>query len=228
MNNLFQILILTIFAQTATAQSAHNSLRSGDADYLAGKYPKAEENYRRSLDAAASSKGHFNLGNAIFQQKKYADAIKQYEQSSITAPSNELKSNALYNKGNAHFWKGDYEKAIESYKQALRANPSDEDAKRNLALTKKYLEQQKKEQQRQQEEQKNQGKDPQKDKSKDEQKNQQNKQNQASPPKTDDKKQAPPPPNAPQQPSKTDDKTSRNHKMLTKTLNIIHSKRNKI
>ena len=147
------VFIFILIKTTTFSQTAHKMLREGDASYKKENYKTAEENYRKSLEAQASSKGNFNLGNAIFKQQRFDDAIKQYDGISNKSSDNSLKSSALYNKGNAHFWKKEYDKAVEAYKEALRLNPKDEDAKTNLAKAKRMLQEQQKQQQKQQNQQ---------------------------------------------------------------------------
>ena len=159
----------SVFSSFVAAQTPHQALRQADADYAKGEFKKSEENYRRATEAEPSQKGNYNLGNTIFQQKRYDEAIKQYDNVIDKTKDKTLKFNSLYNKGNAYFWKNDYEKAAQSYKEALRLNPHDEDAKKNLALTKRYLEQQKKNQDKQNDKNKQQNqndKDKQTDKDK--------------------------------------------------------------
>jgi Ca-activated chloride channel homolog len=154
------------------AQTAHKMLRKGDAEYMSKDYKSAEENYRKANELERTNKGSFNLGNTIYLQQRYDEAIKHYEDAAGRAKSNDLKANALYNKGNAHFWKNDYANAEKAYKESLILNPKDEDAKRNLALVKKLI---KKQQQQQQNKDKN--KDQNKDKDKKDDKQNQDKNN---------------------------------------------------
>ncbi len=161
----FYILILGIFINISAteAQSVHKFLRKGDGAYREGDYKGAEENYRKSLEMQPNAKGSFNLGNAIFKQQRYTDAIKQYDEIIAKSNDNTLKANSLYNKGNAQFWNREYEKAVESFKQSLRLNPNDENAKKNLAKAKRQLQEQQKQQQKNQQ---NQQKDKQDNKDK--------------------------------------------------------------
>lgn len=125
-----------------SAQNAHQLLRNGDREYQKGGYGEAEENYRKSLSQSGSAKGYFNLGNAVYQQERFPEAIGQYEQAIRKAPTAARKADAYYNLGNAHFEAGNLDKSIEAYKNALRNNPSDIASKYNLALAKKKLQQQ--------------------------------------------------------------------------------------
>jgi Ca-activated chloride channel homolog len=151
----FYIIILGVFINVfaTEAQSVHKFLRKGDGAYKEGDYKGAEENYRKSLEMQPNAKGSFNLGNAIFKQQRYTDAIKQYDEIIAKSNDNTLKANSLYNKGNAHFWNKEYDKSVEAFKQSLRLNPNDENAKKNLAKAKRQLQEQQKQQQKNQQNQ---------------------------------------------------------------------------
>lgn len=74
-----------------------------------------------------------------------------YLQAAAMEPN--LAPNANYNLGNLHFKDQNYEQAIESYKNALRAAPDMADAKHNLELALRRLEEQQQQQQQDQQQQ---------------------------------------------------------------------------
>ena len=124
--------------------------------------------------------------------------LKQYDDVIAKTKDNQLKFNSLYNKGNAHFAKKEYDKSVESYKNALRMNPSDVDAKTNLALAQRMLQQQ----QQQERDKKNQDKNKQnndKDKQNQQNKDPQNKNQQDPNQQNKDKNAQNKPPQQPQQ-----------------------------
>ena len=165
-------IFIFILVTDASAQTAHTLLRKADRDYLNNDYKSAEENYTKAQKAERSTKGDYNLANSIYQQQRYDESAKQYGDIATKTQDNKLKFNSLYNKGNAHFWKKEYDKAIDSYKNALRMNPNDMDAKKNLALAQRMLQQQQQQQQKDKENQdknnKNNDKDKQNEQNKDE------------------------------------------------------------
>lgn len=151
--------ILSTPSVFCTAQTAHQSLRAGDADFAKNDFKKSEENYRRAFEADKSSKSSYNLGNAIYNQKRYDEAIKQYDDVIKRTDDKTLKTNSLYNKGNAHFWKKEYPQAVDAYKNALKIDPLDADTKRNLALAQRFLKKQQEEEKKKQEQQNKDNKD---------------------------------------------------------------------
>jgi Ca-activated chloride channel homolog len=143
----------------SSAQSAHKHLRQGDGAYKAKEYNIAEGHYRDAQAAERSYKGSYNLGNTVYMQKRYDDALEMYGNVGERAPSADLRAKAYYNQGNTYMYKQDFEKAVDAYKNSLRNNPRDMEAKKNLAFAQKMLEkqqQQNKEQNKNNQQQQNQ------------------------------------------------------------------------
>lgn len=128
------------------AQTAHQWLRKGDQEYLEQRYADSESNYRKALERKNSPQGQYNLGNSIYQQKRYQEALTRYENAAKKATNPTDKAAAYHNLGNTYFQLNELDKSINAFKQALRLNPNDKETKFNLALAqqrKKQEEQQK-------------------------------------------------------------------------------------
>lgn len=73
----------------------------------------------------------FEDGNALYEEKKYNEAIEKYK--IITDAG--LESAALYyNLGNAYFKTNQLSKAILNYERATRLDPNDDDIRQNLNI----------------------------------------------------------------------------------------------
>ena len=94
----------------------------------------------KSKEKAQKEKAEYNLGNTIYKNKKYSEAITNYKNASQLAKTNSEKHKAFHNLGNAYMQDKNYKSAVESYKKALKANSKDEQTRYNLALAKKMLE----------------------------------------------------------------------------------------
>lgn len=94
----------------------------------------------KSKDKAQKEKAEYNLGNTIYKNKKYSEAISNYKNASELAKTNAEKHKAFHNLGNVYMQEKNYKSAVESYKKALKANSKDEQTRYNLALAKKMLE----------------------------------------------------------------------------------------
>ncbi|MFM8363205.1 MAG: VWA domain-containing protein [Haliscomenobacter sp.] len=141
--------LILLSAQTTYAQSGHTLLREGDKQYQKRDYAGAEERYRKALEDSGTP-GRYNLGNAIYQQKRFPEAAKHFAQAAKSAPTAQQKASAYYNLGNALYQMKDYGKSIEAYKNALRIHPADLPSKQNLELARRKLQQQQQQQQQQQ------------------------------------------------------------------------------
>ena len=137
----------------------------------------------------------FNAGTAHLGAKQ-PDAAKLLEQAAKHAPP-ALAADALYNLGNARLSAKDARGAIDAYKGALRAQPDLGNAKRNLELALRLLE----EQQRQQEQQQ---KDQQNDPSRDQQQKQQGGEGEGEDPQQKPEPQQPPKSDSGQNPQQPD------------------------
>ena len=157
-------LLAAALVSPAAADQAASKNNDGNQLYEQKKYDDALKMY---VDAQASRPGapelHYNIGNVLFRKKEFDKAIEEYLRAQA-APDPVLSQAASFNRGNAFLMQGRPEEAIKAYVQALRARPDDTDAKRNLELALRLLEQQKKQQQQQNQQQKDkdQDKSPQK------------------------------------------------------------------
>jgi tetratricopeptide (TPR) repeat protein len=91
---------------------------------------------------------HYDIGNALYRQENWSGAADEYERA-LGAAGPDLSSRAAYNLGNALFQDKKYDDAVKAYTRALKSAPQDGDAKHNLELALRALEQ-KQQQQKQQ------------------------------------------------------------------------------
>ncbi len=135
------------------AQSGHGELRKGDQNYNKEQYEAAEENYRQSLESRNTAQGAYNLGNTVYQQGRYDEAVKHFEEAAALNKDETARAMAYHNLGNTYYNLEDYEKSVEAYKNALRLRPEDQETKKNLAQALRRIVQQEQQQQQQSEEQ---------------------------------------------------------------------------
>lgn len=152
-------------ALSASAQKypERSTIRSGNKQYEKGDYVGAEVSYRRALEQnPRSGEAAFNLVDALYKQELYDEAAQVAVQVAADSSDTGRMAKAYYNQGNALFQQRKLKEALEAYKSSLRLNPADQEAKFNLAYTKKLLEQDKDNQDQQND--KNQDQDQQNDK----------------------------------------------------------------
>ena len=161
---LSAILLCSVSMLFAQRESA--DVRRGNIAYKDSSYTDAEVHYRRGLDVNDQSfEGHFNLGDALFRQEKYPEALEQYaEAEKLLKANDKLQEEQLnsrlaatyHNIGNALYAQQQYDKAVAAYQQSLRHNPKDNDTRYNLVKAMQQLQQQQQQQNQQQNDQQNQ------------------------------------------------------------------------
>ena len=145
---MYRIFFLLLLPLQLPAQTTR--LQEGNRAYKAGDYPAAAAAYRQALAGGGAPPAQYNLGNALFQQQVFDEALAAYE-AVIAAGNRNLRVKALYNKGVVHHNRNELPAAIEAYKEALRLAPGDAEIRTNLqlALTARRKQQQQEQQQQQ-------------------------------------------------------------------------------
>jgi len=165
-SGLLIILFLILFSGFSLAQADRKFIRQGNRQYSKEKFPESEIFYRRALDKnKESGDAVFNAGDALYKQKKYEDAGKEFIQSLNINENKDKKSVSLYNLGNSLLMANKLQESIEAYKNSLKLKPENMEAKYNLAYAQDLLKKQQQEQKNQQQDKNNQ--DQKKDSKKD-------------------------------------------------------------
>jgi tetratricopeptide (TPR) repeat protein len=143
-------LVLAAGLSTLLGGEAHRRTEKGNALYLKGENEPALSEYQKAQAVLPeASQIHYDLGNVLYRQENWAGAAEAYEHA-LGAAGPDLSSRVAYNLGNALFHDEKYDDAVKAYTRALKAAPQDGDAKHNLELALRALEEKKKEQQQQQ------------------------------------------------------------------------------
>jgi Ca-activated chloride channel family protein len=125
-------LVFLLFFVSATAFSQENKTVNFQQKEKQLRLIKAKEKKKKQP-------AEYNLGNTIYKNKKYAEAISNYKNAALIANTSAQKHKAYHNLGNAYMQDKNYKSAVASYKNALKANAKDEKTRYNLALAKKLL-----------------------------------------------------------------------------------------
>lgn len=130
------------FTFMSFSQSDPNNLvLKGNADILNKNFNDAEVEYRKAISTNKNqNKASHNLGNLLFENKNYDEAIQEYFKTQKNSEIDLEKHSAFHNLGNSYMKKKDYAQAVEAYKNALRNNSADDETRYNYALAKKFLE----------------------------------------------------------------------------------------
>lgn len=161
----FLLFGITGLISVAAQTEAKDYIINGNLLYNQKDFAKAEMQYKQALSKDANSiKANYNLGNSLYQQKKYDEARAHYDKLIHHGNTSKAdKHKAYHNIGKTYLDENNPEKAVQSFKEALKLNPYDEQTRYNYALARKMLEQQQ-----------NQDKQQKGDSQKDQQKNQEN------------------------------------------------------
>lgn len=171
--------VIPAFAQSGSTRNERNYIVEGNKLYHEERYADAEVAYRKALQENAMNEiAQFNLAAALLRQGS-ASGETQKEATTILqnltrdAENISIAEKAFYNLGNIAFNSQDYARSIDLYKNALRKNPDNDQARENLRLAQKRLQ----EQQNNQNQDQNKDQDK-KDQDKDKQQNQNQNKNQ--------------------------------------------------
>ena len=176
------VLVLLTVSLSTFAQKEASDVRKGNHEYRGQNFTEAEVSYRRALETNKDSyEAHYNLGDALFKQDKYADAQAEFETAAKMLDKKEDKTRyakAMHNIGNCNFAQQQYDKAVQAYMESLRANPKDNDTRYNLVKAMEMLQQQQQQQQQQQNQDQDQKQDQQQQQQQEQQQDQQDQQEQ--------------------------------------------------
>jgi tetratricopeptide (TPR) repeat protein len=172
------IVSFVLLSSTSFAQTDRQYIRDGNRAFRMGDYANAEVAYRKAVEKnPRNPQAVYNLGNALFAQKKDSAAVQQYEQAAKLETNPKRRAMSYHNIGvvcQSHKMFGE---AIEAYKEALRLTPNDDETRYNLELCKRQQKRQNdkdknKQQQKQDKKDKNKDNKDNKDKQQDKQQKQ--------------------------------------------------------
>ncbi len=127
------ILLMLACALSASAQQERKFIREGNGLFNGQDFEKAEVEYRKAIDKKALSfEAGFNLGDALYKQKKYEEALQQFSAMAKEEKDKEKLGELYHNIGNTLLAMEKTEESIEAYKESLRNRPASAETKYNL------------------------------------------------------------------------------------------------
>lgn len=182
---IMMTLLMFVGMSMVWAQQERKYIREGNELFNKQDFERAEVEYRKAAAKKEDSfEAAFNMADALYKQKKYEEALKQFMALAETEKDKNRLGEIYHNIGNTLLAMEKNDESIEAYKESLRNNPKSEATKYNLEYARHKQQNQNKDQNKDQQNQnKDQNKDQQnqnKDQNKDQDKNQQNKEDQES------------------------------------------------
>lgn len=155
---LVPLLIAASFVCAGRARAGEDP----DQLFRKGRFAEAEKAYADlDMDHPKDIRYRYDRGCAAYQKGDYQGAIAAFSSSSIRATDAAMRFKTAYNLGNAVFQQGDFAGAADLFRNALRFNSQSQDARYNLELSLRKLEQQKQDQEKKEKQDKQDKKDQQ-------------------------------------------------------------------
>lgn len=159
MNQIYKYIItLFIVSFTITqAQSTRGLVNDGVDNYEENNFNEAEVNFKKGVESDIESfESRFNLGDAIYKQGRYEEALEEFKNSLSLAETDEHKAQIFHNIGNTFLKSQKLQESIGAYREALKLNPNDLETKYNLSYALKQMQNQQNNQQNQDQQEQNQ------------------------------------------------------------------------
>jgi tetratricopeptide (TPR) repeat protein len=139
---LAPLVWLLASACLAEGGAAERLNREGNRAYAAGDYQGALERYRRAAAERPDLRAiAYNTGNALHRLGQFERAVSEAQRAAADGP-NDVRFRASYALGNHFARLNRWREAYEAYRNALILNPADLDAKVNLEIALRHLDEQ--------------------------------------------------------------------------------------
>jgi Ca-activated chloride channel family protein len=134
--------ILLSLVPAVHADSVPSKVKQGNRRYDQKMYEQALQLYSEALQQQPDRRElNYNLANTLYRMDKHGEAATEMKKAAGTENS-DLRRKAAYNLGNALFKAGQFQQAADQYTQVLQMDPGDLDAKYNLELALRKIEEQ--------------------------------------------------------------------------------------
>ncbi|MDR3326835.1 MAG: tetratricopeptide repeat protein [Prevotellaceae bacterium] len=147
MQKILYMAMVCCLSASLFAQKEISNIKKGNEHYTQKEYDKAQTEYQSGVEHNDKSfEAHFNMGNALYRQQKFEEALQQYVKSAELTKDTARLASAFHNAGNALLEEKKYENSIQAYKRSLKMNPADDETRYNLAVAQHLLKKQQDEQ----------------------------------------------------------------------------------
>ena len=137
---LFALLISATFVYS---QAERGAVNDGVDEYEESKFAEAEVNFKKGIEENVESfESRFNLGDAIYKQGRFEEALEEFKNSMPLAMNDDSKAGIFHNIGNTFLKSEKLKESIGAYREALKLNPDDMETKYNLSYAIKQMQNQ--------------------------------------------------------------------------------------
>ena len=151
--NLPLLFIVALFMSVSPDANAglldFKELKDAKSSYVNGEYEKSQKMYEAYQKDAKKTDVNYNIGNALYKQGKFKEAIASYKKATFDSKENRAKNFA--NLGNAYVKAGnekEFPKAVTAYEESLKIQ-DDKDVQENLKALKEFMKKRKEEKKKQ-------------------------------------------------------------------------------
>ncbi len=144
MNTVYKFtLLFFVLITLLNAQSTRGLVNDGVDEYENNNFAESEVNFKKGIDTDLENfESRFNLGDAIYKQGRYEEALEEFKNSMPLALTNDSKSSIYHNIGNTLLKSKKLEESIAAYREALKLTPNDMETKYNLSYALKQMQNQ--------------------------------------------------------------------------------------
>jgi len=112
---LITMIAAVVISLPSAAQQERKFIRGGNDLFNKQDFEKAEVEYRKALDAEVKSyEGAFNLGDALYKQKKFDEALQQFQSLAQNEKDKEKLGELYHNIGNTLLAMNKLDESIEA------------------------------------------------------------------------------------------------------------------
>jgi len=152
---LLCLVTAALLGPLAYAESARSLVKRGNEAYSKKNYSEALNAYQQAEKLHPNSpRVLFNKGDALYRKGDFQKAMEAYEQAAALSRDSKLEAWSKFNQGNAAFRQGlrqaqanpsqaldSITRSVRAYQDALHADPSLNDARHNIELARRVIEQ---------------------------------------------------------------------------------------
>ncbi len=132
------LMVVFSFSGVLFGQKSYKTLvYEGNQKFNGKDYDGASSRYMEAVKSNEKEfTAHYNLGNALYKNKKYEEAKAEFEKAQSLSQTILDKAASLHNLGNTYMQMNQPDKAADFYRQSLKQDPYNEATRKNFEIAK--------------------------------------------------------------------------------------------